>query len=125
MIVKKSAQQIAHRNSGEFAPSRGPRFIKNERRAQPGRRDVVEISDEARRLLAERNTTPLARSVRRADPDAASLVSIAEKGYDLERRARVELLRRETAAGTYDFDEAGKAAKAAERLAQVLAGSGE
>ena len=119
MIINRTTDNMNFREAPAQQTDRGPKYIRRKMESGNGA-DIVEISDAGRRLLREKNSSPLVKAGLPVSGDIGALVRSVEQDMDLRRKQAVEELRDRIRSGAYDFDRADRLSMAAEKILAML-----
>lgn len=114
-MINKTTEYWHYRQPLQTGPERAPRFLRRDTTTGKGA-DIVDISDAARKRMLEKNNTPLVKSIMSFSREIGELVRVVEREFDSGRGARIEELRQQVRAGSYDFENAGRTETAADSL---------
>jgi hypothetical protein len=123
MHINRTMESISYRDMFHTGLEKSPKFL---RRISPegtaGESDIVEISEDARKRLMEKNSSPLAKSVMQVSRDIAELILSEELKADAGRRERIDDVRDRVRRGTYDFDSSDRLERAGGAVTAQLSG---
>ncbi|MBN2160718.1 MAG: hypothetical protein JW807_15115 [Spirochaetes bacterium] len=123
MLINKTMESISYRDMFHTGLEKTPKFIRRTSPAGSGSEsDIVEISEDARRRLMEKNSSPLVKVVGRLSREISELILNQELSSDAERRNRTGELRERVLSGSYDFDSAAGLEMAGKAVTAQLIG---
>ncbi len=119
MIINRTTDYMGYRDAHSPLPERGPKYIRIKKGPEQGT-DIIEISDAGRRLLREKNASPLAKAGLLISDGIGALIQAAEQEIEIQRKQALGELRVRVRNGSYDFDQADRVAAAAEIIRSLI-----
>lgn len=121
MLINRTMESISYRDTFHTGLEKSPKFLRRTPHAGPGGEiDVVEISEDARNRLMEKNSSPLVRVLGQLSGEIRELVLAGELKSDAERQGRIAGLREKVLSGSYDFDRVDRLEQAGRAVAAQL-----
>jgi hypothetical protein len=123
MLINRTMESINYRDMFHTGLEKAPKFLRKISTAGAGgESDIVEISEDARKRLMEKNSSPLVKVAGQISREIGELILTEELNSDAERRSRVGELREKVLNGSYDFDSAARLEQAGGAVAAQLSG---
>jgi hypothetical protein len=119
MMINKTAEFMNYRQPLGAGIERSPKFLRQKPGLGAGS-DIVDISEDARARLLERNASPLVKAGLKLSREIAELIRAGEIEADMARRLKTGEVGRRIRQGLYDFDDIAAIEAAAGRILDGL-----